>query len=539
MTDYLLLDAHMRTSADRQARLGAYVARLGEAIGYDSDEFVADAVLVGQADQAAASWAYLSAAGEAFDGEVLGVDLPVDKMIGAATHAGTPLETVYRRPAKLAAELRAAGLPEAEVLKRVGAEVELLASSDVAVSGRKAEQVYLDVDRRVIGSNRVPNAGACEFCRLIAQQDYNLKQLAPAHRGCKCGTAPRFRQVKPGDDIVDEKAVKRYEDSGVPLRRASRKAATSTAEDLGKVLDVAEVVDSPATRGLPAGSSSAADDAYRAQVAERYGITPDELKAAEPRVKAVRQQIRDEAAAVQQEAFDELYKWNDAWSIRRPPRSVADRGGEWDWLEQIDARERARLSRKYYSDTGITIDELPQALGNVDLSVDQAVDEWLRVNRNYEAAGALRRGKLPSTRAYSGRIDVDTLLPGMTDDGYSVKTILGADDITAAADIASAEKGLLVDDALGYLGDRATAPVHGPSPYKMSYQAWEEELRTLEYGLREYPSEMPANARDRLAELVPELLDDGDDYEQLYAKIIDTAHKAGEDVPDYAYIPWN
>lgn len=541
MTDLRLTDAHMRTSFDRQARTGAYVARLGQTLGYNSDEFISEAVdtvLAAQADQAAATWAYLSEAGEMFDGRILPFDPPVDHLIGSATHAGTPLETVYRRPAKLAAELRAAGVDEAEVAARVSAEVEQLASTDVAVSGRRSEQVYGSVDKRIIGWRRVPNAGACEYCRLIATKDYGKRDLAPAHASCHCGTAPRFAD---SDDLVDDAAIARLDKQGVPMQRAQRAKDAARANKLADAgVEVAEVADTPALRGLPPGSSAAADDLELAQVAARYGVTPDEVKAAQGRVKIVRQQLRDEAAVVQQEAFDELYKWNDAYRIKRPARSAADRGGEYDWLEQIDARERARLSRQWYADDGIGVDELPDIIygPGSDRSTDEAIQEWLRVNRQYEAAGALRRGKLPSTRAYSGNVDVDTLLAGFSDDGYSVKTILGADDLEAAAHIAGVEKDIVTREALDFLGDASTAPVHGPSPYRMSYQAWEEELRTLEYGLREYPSEMPRNAKARLRELVPDLLDDGQDYEELYARIVDTAHRAGEEVPDYAYIPW-
>ena len=46
-------------------------------------------------------------------------------------------------------------------------------------------------------------------------------------------------------------------------------------------------------------------------------------------------------------------------------------------------------------------------------------------------------------------------------------------------------------------------------------------------------------AAERLAELVPDLLDDpGTSYEELYARIVTTARRAGADVADYARVPW-
>lgn len=544
MTDMALVDAHMRTSYARGTSVGKLVARLGETVGYDADEFIegaVDIVLAGQTDQAFASWSYLDDAAQSVDkfGRSIALDAPADYLIGSATHNGTPLETVYRRPARMLAELDDLGIDRAEALAKVSAEVELLASSDVAIAGRHAEQAYGATDKRVEGWNRVPNVGACDFCRLIATKDYNRRDLAPAHRSCHCGTRPRFRPMSEGADIVDREAYDRIEAKGQPTRRKQRAADSKAAnKDLADGVQVADAVDDVASRGLPKGAEFAADDPYIAQLAEANGVTPDEVVAAKGRLKTVRQQIRDEAATVQQEAFDELYKWNDV-KIKRPPRRAADRGGEYDWLEGLDQRERARLSRKWYSEDGLTVDNLADVVNGAgsDLGVDDAIDEWLRVNRQYEAAGAIRRGKLPSSRAYSGQIDADDLLPYATEDGYSVTTILGGDDLAGAAHIAGVEKELVAREAFQYL-EKAATPTHGPSPYRMSFQAWEEEVRTLEYGLREFPGEMATNAKDRLRELVPELLDEGDDYEELYARIIDTAHRAGEELPDHAVIPW-
>ena len=535
MSEAALIDAHMRSSYDRQARTGAYLARVGETIGY-GDEFVSEAVdtvLAAQVDQAGATWSYLEETGLLADplGRTLGVDPPLDEMVGAATHAGTPLETVYRRPGKLLAELEELDVPDAAA--RVAGEVDLLASSDVAQAGRQAEQTYGNLDKRVVGWRRVPNVGACDFCRLIATQRYKKRDLAPAHRSCHCGTAAIHGDVDPGQ-VIDRKELDRLNAKGPQKRYGKRDPAAARASRARKVSDQPLADD---TAKL-ANAARAADDKQIAQLAELHGVTPDEVVAAKGRVKTVRQQLRDEAAVVQQEAFDELWKWNDV-KLKRPARRATDRGGEYDWLEQLDQRERARLSRKWYDEKGLGPDELADTIygPGSDVSIDDAIDEWLRVNRQYEAAGAIRRGKLPSSRAYSGQIDADDLLPNASADGYSPRTILGGDDIEAAAHIAGVEKDLAAREALDYL-ETAANPFHGDAPYQMSYQAWEAEVRTLEYGLREFPGEMAANAKERLRELVPELLDDGLDYEDLYARIIDTAHRANEEVADYAYIPW-
>lgn len=230
--------------------------------------------------------------------------------------------------------------------------------------------------------------------------------------------------------------------------------------------------------------------------------------------------------------------------LRNPPRKGsttgtgrAARGGEWDWLEQVSDREKTRLSRSWYGGTQAP-DQAVQTMASAlsrDLSVDDGMRIWLDLNRRAEAAGALRRGRLPSLDGYSGQIDVDSLLARFTDDGYDAAKVFG-DDLEAAAHIAQVEADIVRDEALQYLGNAARA-VEGPSPYRMGFQTWEEELRDLERLVREGGA--TGRDRRRLAELVPEYLDDdGLDYEELYARIITTARRAGEEVPDYARIPW-
>jgi hypothetical protein len=280
--------------------------------------------------------------------------------------------------------------------------------------------------------------------------------------------------------------------------------------------------------------------------AQRAGVSPDEVMTSLERLPAVRKEIAESAARTQAEVFDTLYSYNDAWKIQRPPPigareldgSPVNRAG-WDFLEQLDARERARLSRNWYDDSPTSApDLLAQTIGDANIvyadDEAKAIAHWLDLTRRYEATGALRRGKLPSDRAYSGAIDADALVESR----YSVRTVLGSDDLDAAAHIAARDADDLASDAYQFL-EEAANPQHGPSPYRMSYQSWEEEVRELEYGFSNYPGEMPANARARYRELVPSLIDEpGLDFEDLYARIVTTARQAGEEVPDYARIPW-
>jgi len=165
------------------------------------------------------------------------------------------------------------------------------------------------------------------------------------------------------------------------------------------------------------------------------------------------------------------------------------------------------------------------------------MDLGLEQTRRYEAAGAIRRGRVPSGRAYSGNVDVDTVL-GDIADGYTPSQIVGKPDLEAAGAIAARNRTLAADEAIDYLG-AAYNPTVGTNPYRMSFQSWEAEVRELEYALRNYPDELEPDRWQRLAELVPEYLDEpGTSYEELYTRIVTTARHAGEDVPGRAVIPW-
>jgi hypothetical protein len=238
VTDLRLLDAHMRETYARKGRVGSYLVRLGRTYGYRTDAFVeraVDVVLAGQIEQARATWEVHSLAAELADplGRSFNVEPPLDVMIGAATHDGTPLETVYRRPGLLLGELAAEGVAATVAQSRAETMAVELADVDLSVAGRKAEQVRGMVDRRVVGYRRVPNSGACRFCRYIATQRYKTGTLAPAHAYCGCGTAEIYGTKDPGQ-IIDSKELERIKKEGVPTRYGSRKESARRASKAAK-----------------------------------------------------------------------------------------------------------------------------------------------------------------------------------------------------------------------------------------------------------------------------------------------------------------
>lgn len=341
-------------------------------------------------------------------------------------------------------------------------------------------------------------------------------------------SAPEIRRTRANatDPDVLAEASRRNVTADRVIQIREEKAARRFAEDSAR---------------RSAAKTLTADDADVVRIAERFGVHPDEVLGARARVAEVRKIAREEAARIQADALQELERF-DTFQIKSPPRKGAKtgtgsraRGGEYDWLEQLDDREKARLSRQWYGGTQAP-DQVAfnmSAATGQDLDVDQAMQLWLDQNRRSEAAGALRRGKLPSEGAYSGQIDLDHFLPDFTDAGYNISTVFG-DDLTAAGHIASADAQIVEREALDYLG-AAVDPVEGPSPFTMSFQSWEAEVRDLEYSRAQWT----AAERTRYAELVPQYLDDaGLDFEDLYGRIVSTARKAKLEVPPYARIPW-
>lgn len=277
--------------------------------------------------------------------------------------------------------------------------------------------------------------------------------------------------------------------------------------------------------------------------AARHGVTVDEIELHRPAVKELRRAVADEAARTQREAF-ELLDRSGALRVQRPARIASQRGGEYDWYTGLGDREKARLSRRWFSDSSVDSPDVLADRLRADLGArfasytdGELMEEvWLPATERIEASGALRQGKLPSLRGYSSSFDVDSLIPELSGQGYSARALL-ADDLDAAAHIARVNRERFAEEAYRMLGPAAN-PVEGPGVFEMGFQSWEAEVRDLEHLLQ--------NTRDpartvlrRYDELVPFDLDaEGLTYEELYARIIETSRLAGKEVSAHAVVPW-
>lgn len=348
---------------------------------------------------------------------------------------------------------------------------------------------------------------------------------APATSSSSKPSAPPAPST-PGKFTANDPAVIRK------AQRQNKTPAQVAADENAKAAAKAQraAADRAATRNLSVDSPDVI------AVADRYGVTPAEVLSARPRLDDVKAKVREEAALTQRQALGTLDRY-DATKIRRPGSST---GGEYDFLRQLDDRERARLSRQWYSDAAsdgpdLIAQSIARADGRFDGSPDEALEHWLDLTRQAEGAGALIRGRIPSAAAYSDALDPNDLIPSVRAQGYDVVRLLG-DPLDAAGHVAAVERELLQLDAEQFLGE-ALNPRLGPPPWQMSYQSWEADVRDLEYRFANDAG--TDDDRDRYDELVPRYLDEaGLGFESLYARIIGTANKAGQEVADYARIPW-
>lgn len=188
MTAQQAVEAHIEAQRRLRARAAAAIAAAWSALpSYDETDvpaFLARAVPVTTAAQHTS--VALTAAFLARRLRSQPASVPAAAIL-AQVRNGTPPADVYRRPfvtvwsalkdGKLYEDAAAAGLARASST----------AEMDVQLAMRQTLVTVGQVDERILGYQRVPDAGACEFCRLIAGQRYTTDQLMPVHNRCGCG----------------------------------------------------------------------------------------------------------------------------------------------------------------------------------------------------------------------------------------------------------------------------------------------------------------------------------------------------------------
>lgn len=111
----------------------------------------------------------------------------------AATRNGVTADEVYRRPfVEVWTALKGGQLWKDAVA--LGLErATSAAAMDVQLAMRDTSAQILGNDPNVIGFQRVPDGGACDFCLVASEQMYHSEDLSPLHNRCGCGVEPVTR----------------------------------------------------------------------------------------------------------------------------------------------------------------------------------------------------------------------------------------------------------------------------------------------------------------------------------------------------------
>lgn len=181
--------AQIEMQAQLRARLEQAVARAWLTLpGYDEDDVlrflsaVLPAVATAQRVAVRITAAFLA---RSVGGRPTAIDL--DQVTGAALRGGIEPQTVYRRPFVTTWTALERGVLFQDAVQQGLARARSTAAMDVQLAMRQTLVHVGERDDRILGYQRVPDAGACTFCRLVSGQRYTTGQLMPIHNHCGCG----------------------------------------------------------------------------------------------------------------------------------------------------------------------------------------------------------------------------------------------------------------------------------------------------------------------------------------------------------------
>lgn len=106
---------------------------------------------------------------------------------GGALRNGTGPDEVYRRPFVTVWTGLKDGQPWDDAVLAGLERATSAAAMDVQLAMRQTLTVVADQDSRIVGFQRVPDTGACDFCKLVSGQRYLKHDLMPLHNRCGCG----------------------------------------------------------------------------------------------------------------------------------------------------------------------------------------------------------------------------------------------------------------------------------------------------------------------------------------------------------------
>lgn len=118
----------------------------------------------------------------------VGVDL--ERVTGAAVRAGTAPADVYFRPFVNVWMALKDGKAFTDAVASGRARAGSAAATDILLTTRATANALGEADDLIVGFQRVPDEGACEFCETVSGQRYTTADLMPIHNNCGCTVEP-------------------------------------------------------------------------------------------------------------------------------------------------------------------------------------------------------------------------------------------------------------------------------------------------------------------------------------------------------------
>jgi hypothetical protein len=116
-------------------------------------------------------------------------------LTGSVLRAGVPLEQVYRRPFVTAWTALSNGTAYEDAVNAGRARAASSAAMDIQLAHRAAYAGIQAADPAIRGYQRVADASACQFCRIVNGAFVKSATAMPLHNGCGCGLRPVTRPV--------------------------------------------------------------------------------------------------------------------------------------------------------------------------------------------------------------------------------------------------------------------------------------------------------------------------------------------------------
>lgn len=204
-----LAEAHMILQERLRAALVAGVASAWLGLpGYDEDDVptflgrVVPLVLGAQHQAARATDAYIARSLERQPRPS-----NISAVTGAAVRAGAEPAQVYRRPFVNVWTDLDRGKPYQAAISAGLARATELARTDAQLAHRAALQQAQLRDPTILQWRRVPDGGACAYCRMIAGAKVNSADAMPLHPGCGCTLEPITSGYEPVTETAPQDGV--------------------------------------------------------------------------------------------------------------------------------------------------------------------------------------------------------------------------------------------------------------------------------------------------------------------------------------------